>query len=88
MQKDIDYKKAHQHCIFHRKEIEASNICGCFYCLAIFPSSSIEEWTDDDASGIGTTALCPKCGIDSVLGDRSGYTIEIEFLKKLHEIFF
>ena len=40
------------------------NICGCFYCLQIFPSSQIKEYTDE-----GHSAICPKCSIDSVVGD-------------------
>lgn len=35
---------------------------GCFYCITIYGSSEIKEWIDG-----GQTALCPHCGIDSVL---------------------
>jgi hypothetical protein len=48
----------------HRKDIEASSLVGCFYCLRIFPSSDIHEWTDS-----GETAICP-CGADAVLPGR------------------
>ncbi len=34
----------------------------CFYCLAKFEFVDIEHWTDKSQ-----TAICPKCGIDSVL---------------------
>jgi len=34
------------------------------------PPNEIQDWTDD-----GDTALCPKCGIDSVIGSVSGYPI-------------
>lgn len=78
---------AHKHSIRHRQEIEASAICGCFGCLAIFPPAEILDWTDypDDApegdeNELGVTALCPKCGIDSVIGSASGFPITREFL--------
>jgi hypothetical protein len=32
----IDLKRAHEHCSKHRKEIERSELCGCFYCEKIF----------------------------------------------------
>ena len=61
---------AHKHCIFHRAEIEASELFGCFHCRRSGPVAEITEWTDD-----GDTALCPKCGIDSVLGSASGFPV-------------
>ncbi len=63
----IDLHGAHAHSARHRAEIEASDRCGCFCCGAVFPASEILDWVDG-----GQTALCPRCGIDSVLGDASG----------------
>jgi ribosomal protein S18 acetylase RimI-like enzyme len=34
------------------------------------------------------TAVCPYCGIDSAIGDNSGYPIIVEFLKKMHQHWF
>ena len=45
--KKPDLAAAHKHCFKSRKEALASEICGCFYCLATFPPGEIEEWTDD-----------------------------------------
>ena len=44
--------RPHKHCIRHRTETEASEVCGCFYCLSTFAPSHIVAWTDD-----GQTAL-------------------------------
>ena len=72
----FDLQLAHGKCIHHRPELEASSLCGCFYCLATFVPGEIVDWCDD-----GNTGLCPKCGVDSVLGDSSGYPIaERDFL--------
>ena len=38
--------------------------------FTVFKPADILEWTDDDQ-----TALCPNCGIDSVIGDKSGYPV-------------
>ncbi len=78
-----DLGSAHKHCIRHSAEIEASDICGCFYCLSTFPPSDIVEWTDD-----GQTALCPRCPVDAVLGSASGLPIARAFLELMHERWF
>jgi hypothetical protein len=82
-----DHVQAHKHSSNHREEIQNSEICGCFYCLAIFRPQAIEEWIDEK-DGIGQTALCPMCGIDSVIGSRSGFPINQPFLQKMHQEWF
>jgi hypothetical protein len=51
--------------------------------LAIFPPSAICDWTDEDE-----TALCPECGIDSVIGDASGYAVNKEMLARMEKHWF
>jgi hypothetical protein len=70
-----DVQPAHKHSINHRAEVEGSTLCGCFHCGAKFRPTEIVEWVDANREGEGQTALCPKCGIDSVIGDRSGFQI-------------
>jgi hypothetical protein len=78
-----DVREAHGHSSMHRAEIMASTICGCFYCWHIFPLGDITEWTDDEQ-----TAICPKCGIDSVIGDKSGFEISGQFLTHMKSYWF
>jgi hypothetical protein len=76
---------AHRHCINHRKELERSDVCGCFYCCRTFTATAVEDWVDDDDG----TAICPYCGIDSVLGSASGYPVgEQHFLRAMHALWF
>lgn len=79
--------EAHKRSIFHRDEIEQSSDCGCFYCLEIFPPTEILDWVDQ-GDPRGQTALCPKCGIDSVIGSASGFPIEKNFLREMHRHWF
>lgn len=65
----------------------ASERCGCFYCGVIFEPSEIKDWVDE-WEGLGQTALCPHCGIDSVMGSESGYPITEEFLTLMHAHWF
>ena len=75
--------RAHRRSSRHRTEILQSSICGCFFCLERFRPSEIEEWLDTEE-----TALCPKCGIDSVIGSESGYPISPEFLGRMRRYWF
>ncbi len=78
------YVLAHKHSSYHRVELKNSEVCGCFYCLHIFKPTEIKWycWTDK-WDGTNQTALCPKCGIDSVIGSASGYPITHEFLQSM-----
>ena len=85
---------AHKHCSGNRVAISQSSLCACFYCLKTFPGEAIQTWWDqpqDAVNGeeaLGMTAVCPFCGIDSVLGDQCGYELSEEFLKKMEQFWF
>lgn len=83
----MDYKKIHKFSIYNRTSINKSKKCGCFYCGSIYESKEILNWIDADESGIGQTALCPKCGVDSVLGDND-VKIDSETLMKMKKYWF
>ena len=66
--------KAHEHCTNNKRELENSKKCACLYCFDFYDPKEILEdkdamWADE------STALCAKCGIDSVIGDASGFPI-------------
>jgi hypothetical protein len=76
--------EAHSHCNNNRTELATSDVAGCFYCCETFDPKSIEDWVDND-----DCALCPKCGIDSVIGSASGFPVgDTQFLKRMHEKWF
>ncbi len=78
----IDLEAAHRHSSNHREEVLASETCGCFYCLAIYPPSALTETTDE-----GRTFLC-SCGVDALIGSASGYPITPEFLEAMQKRWF
>lgn len=47
----------------NKDKIQQSSMCGCYYCLSVYPSNEVFKWIDKN----NDTALCPRCGIDSVL---------------------
>ena len=75
-----ELQSAHSHSSHNREKIEISSQCGCFGCCRIFLSSEVEDYIDD-----GETALCPYCGVDSVIGDASGIQLSEEFLHSMHK---
>lgn len=79
-----DYIKAHEFSSNHKEQILKDEKCGCFFCLRIFNPNEIVDWIEDEKG----TAICPYCGIDSVIGESSGYPITKEFLKKMKEYYF
>lgn len=75
--------KAHTFSSNHKKQLLNDEVCGCFYCLNIFSPKEIKDWLP-----LEDTAICPYCGIDSVLGESSGYPITKEFLEEMKKYWF
>lgn len=78
-----DAIRAHVCCSNNKELLKKTNICGCFYCLKIFNPILITEWCDN-----GKTAICPFCGIDSIIYDNNIYPINREFLEIMHSEWF
>ncbi|KKN88818.1 hypothetical protein LCGC14_0244250 [marine sediment metagenome] len=89
----------HSKSTLNRHAIEASNQVGCFCCERIWDPLDfpIKEWIDDtpflsrmpDAGMHGNaTALCPFCGIDSVIAKLSVGEITHYMLGKMQEFWF
>lgn len=69
---DRSLDSIHRFCTRNRELVAKSTLCGCFYCLAIFRPDEVIDWVDwpENATNQlaeGVAALCPRCGIDSVL---------------------
>jgi len=93
-----DLVTAHAHCGSNRSEITASDVCGCFGCLQTFGSSRVDQWIDEPEASLvrnnrlihneparEQTAICPYCGVDSVIGSASGFPITKDFLKRMNK---
>jgi hypothetical protein len=72
------------HSILNHAEVIASDFCGCYKCLGVFTPNDMtpDDWWEESNGQL--TAACPYCGIDSVIGSASGYTISREVLKAVH----
>jgi hypothetical protein len=88
---NLNYNKLHFECGWHEDSILKSKNCGCFHCVEIYPSTDIVEWMDESETcprGKGKTAVCPRCGIDSVLPDFTVPGLDIAMLKLMHSEYF
>jgi len=82
-------EKAHYYCSNHKPELERDTVCGCFYCMKIFHPREISEWLiEENPIDWRGTAICPHCGIDSVIGESSGFPINREFLLEMNRHWF
>lgn len=77
--------QAHEYSNNNKPYLKEDKVCGCFDCCKIFSPDEIEEYIeeDNDCDREGT-AICPYCGIDSVIGEGSGFPITEDFLKRMN----
>lgn len=86
--KEYDLFEAHNASSFNRDTLSHDSECGCFHCLKIFQPSEIVEWCCEAEDGEEITAICPHCGVDSVIGEGSGFPITRDFLRLMQEKWF
>ncbi|NMH28866.1 hypothetical protein G6047_12550 [Flavobacterium sp. SE-s28] len=69
----------------NKADLLGDHLCGCFHFMETFSPMEIQDWIREKD---GTeTAICPKCGIDSVLGSAFPVTDE-HFLAEMHLYWF
>ncbi len=62
----------------NKETVLASKIVGCYHCLKHYASTNISNFVENNA-------ICVYCGVDAVIGDRSGLPVTDEkFLQKMH----
>ena len=81
----VEMRKWHAHAISNAEEIRASKTCGCFHCGAIYEPAEITEWMWEPD---GSSAMCARCQVDSVIGDASGAPLNEEFLLEMRSWWF
>ena len=78
--------RAHNLAFENRTAVMQSTSCACFYCLKTYSPFDIVEWIHDKNAD---TAICPLCGIDSVIADKSELPItDLEFLNQMYQRYF
>lgn len=81
--------KVHHFSSYHRGSLELfATKCLCFYCKTNFTPDKINHWIDLDE-----TALCPYCGIDSVIGNKNPFCEDFpiedtQFIEEMNKFWF
>ena len=78
-------KAAHKASYANKKRLSVLQKCGCFYCMKLFSSEEIEDWSVDQPDW---TAVCPYCGIDAVIGEEAGFPLTEDFLEEMYKEWF
>lgn len=70
----------------HRNEFGArgASYAGCFCCLEVFEPSAVRHWIDHRPN---RSAMCPHCGIDSVLFARLN-PLSPQLLHEMGQLYF
>jgi hypothetical protein len=81
--KDDSLKVIQKEAFRNRAALKSSRICGCYFCLRMFPYKKIKDWADK-----GQTAICPYCQVDAVLYDKGTRILTSQLLKQMHHMAF
>jgi NAD-dependent SIR2 family protein deacetylase len=75
-------QRLYEHSRLNRQFMVPGSTCRCFHCLRTFEAEQINRWTDD-----GETAVCPCCGVDSVLSGSADHLTD-ELIRGLQANYF
>jgi hypothetical protein len=64
--------------------LKTAKDCGCFSCLEHCDPDDVDLWDDSPAN----TAVCPHCGIDSIITEHETDRVDDELLKCLQARYF
>ena len=67
----------------NRRALEHSDQAGCYYCKKIYNAALVTDFLENEE-----TALCPKCGIDSVIPSNSPIELTPQNLVDLNRYWF
>jgi hypothetical protein len=62
---------------YNRVQVEAAEVCGCYFCQRVYPASDVVEYEEEEQ-----TALCPCCGINAVLPGVTDEAVLIAALER------
>lgn len=82
-EKETQLKRLHAYSSHNKQLIDVSNKCYCFYCRSCMKQSEIKEYIDN-----GQTAICPNCGIDSIIPDSIEETVDKKIISEMNAYWF
>lgn len=83
MKQSPPISEASEYSIRNRDGLVEGTKAACYHCMQVFSAKEVTDFTD-----AGETALCPYCGIDSVLPEHAGFAFTPENLESLRAFWF
>lgn len=82
------YRVIHSYCSENKEILDECEVAACFYCKQKVLCSDIDDWCNE-LSG-KETAICPHCGIDSVVPYKVDgvYELNDKMLDEMHKYWF
>ena len=74
------------HSLNNEIEILRSQKCGCFFCGKTFNARKVSQW--ESGTNGGASAICPECGMATVIGDASGVPLTKAVLNEMSQAFY
>lgn len=90
MKEEKLYQIIYSYTYENRKLLKRYKDCTCLYCGYNFKYTEVNSWVKDNNE---LTAICPKCGIDSVVpthvkNNVEEYTLTEEIRLKIKKLYF
>lgn len=79
----LHIRDIHKFCTNNKENLSKSELCGCFYCVDVYPASEVTEYMPNE-----NTAECAHCGIDTVLPDNQYFKLNQDLLKEMKRCWF
>lgn len=82
------YRVIHSYCSENKEILSQTEDAFCFYCKQKVNFADIDDWCDE-LSG-KESAICPHCGIDSVVPYKIDgvYELDDKMLDEMHKYYF
>ena len=74
------------HCANNEIEIIRSKRCGCYFCKKSYSARKVKDWEQGENGR--ASAICPECGMCTVIGDASGVPLSKELLEEMNKAFY
>lgn len=84
--RDFPLMQLHLQTIGNADRVKRAGQCGCFHCMNRFPAAEVQRFLPEKDGG--STALCPRCGVDSVLSDQDTAALTDELIAEMNRRFF
>lgn len=82
-EKESQLNRLHAYSSHNRELVARSRKCYCFYCQSVSEAEQVTRYFEDEQ-----TALCPNCGIDSILPDGIDEPLDESIISQMHDYWF